>query len=275
MQYDDWRGIKDKHASGGSYRASSEANDTVTFKFAGGAVKWLTRKGPAQGIAQVTVDGVAKCNCDLYNATDVWKFGKTFSGLGGGAHTLVITVTGNKNASSSDTNIVVDAFTVGTTTTQDKSYKILYNGWQGVKAGAASGGSYRVNGSAGGIASLNFVGSAIDWITAKGPGFGQANVYIDNVKQGATIDLYNATSSWKVHISFSGLSGGQHTIEVRPLGTKNVLSSGTAVVVDAFKGPITATSSLVRSGIDNGIGISWWWLAPLGALAAWLARRLT
>lgn len=270
--YDGWLGVKDANASQGTFRVSSTANDKVTFNFSGSPIAWMTLKGPAEGIAQVTVDGNLKCNCDLYNpAPNIWKFTRTFSGLGGGAHTLVIKVTGNKNSSATAANIVLDSLATSTTV-QDKSYKIQYNNWRGVLQSAASGGSYRVNGTLGSSAGVRFTGGTINWTTAKGPVFGKADVYVDNVKRGATIDLYDSHYTWKVTFPFTGLGPGPHTIQIRPLETKNPASGGTGVVVDSFRGPILTTTSPVIPSRAGVLETGWLMLVPVGGLILLFGR---
>ena len=73
----------------------------------------------------------------------------------------------------------------------------------------------------------------MSWVTALGPKYGQANVVIDGVNQG-TVDLYSPTQQWQVAYGYDGLTAGTHTIEVKPLGTKNASSGGMDVVVDGF-----------------------------------------
>jgi hypothetical protein len=289
IQYDGWRGVKDTRANGGSYRVSLTAGDTISYTFTGTAVKWVTKKGPDEGIAQVAIDGVSKPEVDLYSATPVWKLTRTYSGLKSAKHTIVLRVSGNKNASATNTNVVFDAFVVSLTTTQDKSYKIQYNDWFGKAATGPSGGSYRSNGSAGAVAKLTFSGSSIQWITAKGPGYGQATLWINGVQVGGTVDLYSSTAQWKVAMPFNGLNAGQHTIEIRPLGTKSAASTGTNVIVDAFKGPINASAGMIEA-IGDQVGnpaaspepasadgqgdSSWWfWMLPIGIDTLVIVRR--
>jgi bacillopeptidase F len=94
--------------------------------------------------------------------------------------------------------------------------------------------------TAGAVAQVAFTGTHIDWITAKGPAYGQANVFIDGVQQGGTIDLYDPTQQWQVPISFTGLSASStHILQIQVLNTSNPSSTGTAVPVDAFHGLIT------------------------------------
>ena len=66
---------------------------------------------------------------------------------------------------------------------------------------------------------------------------------IDSVDRGS-VDLYAPTVQWQVAQSYSGLSAGPHTIEIRPLHTRNPSATGYLVPVDAFSGPITVAGSL-------------------------------
>jgi FG-GAP-like repeat/FG-GAP repeat len=276
IQYDGWRGIKDGRASGGSYRLSSTPDDDLTFKFSGAAIKWITRKGPDMGEVRVTIDGTKLYTVDLYSPTVAWKWPQVFRGLGNGSHTFELVVLADKNPASTDSKVVLDAFQVGTTTTQDTSRLVKYCEWKNASALDASGGTYRVNGLAGGSARLRFSGTRIVWITAKGPRYGQAEVFIDGVKQGETVDLYSPTRKWQVAIAYGSLTAGEHTVEVRPLGTKNAASGGTKIVVDAFKGRISVLAGTEREGVgaDSGADSVWWvWLLPLGGLTLALARR--
>ena len=217
---------------------TTNGNDKVKFKFSGGKVTWITYKGPDQGIADVIIDGVDKGTVDLYSASVQYQVPQVYSGLGSGTHVIYVKVTGTKNANASDSNVVLDAFKVGATTTEDTSVKVKYNNWKGKSNASASGGTYRQAGSHNATVFLTFAGTSIDWITAKGPKYGKADVFIDNVPQGGHIDLYAPTQQWQVAISFGPLAGGSHLIEVRPTHTKNSASSGRGVVIDAFRGPI-------------------------------------
>jgi hypothetical protein len=119
------------------------------------------------------------------------------------------------------------------------------------------------------------MGDSIDWVTATGPSLGKAEVYLDGALAG-TFDLYSTKQTWQVHYTFTPSGGGPHTIEVKPLGTKNSRSRGTTVVLDAFSGPITPLpgghAQAGTAGADNLLGFL---LLPLSLLAAWFVRRLT
>src|SRR6266702_3833824 len=232
VQYDGWVGYTDPSANGGAYRASKKAKDTVKFTFAGTSMTWVSRSGPDRGMASVTIGGVSEGTFDLYTPSP-GAYSVTFVGLANAPHAIVVKVLGAKNAASTDTGVPVDAFTVGAVTTQESSPSVKLGNWAGQSDANASGGTYRISGTAGAQVTLPFTGTAIDWVTALGPVYGQAQVLIDGVSKG-TVDLYQAASQWKVLQSYTGLSSGPHTIVVKVTGTKNTSSTGTGVVVDAF-----------------------------------------
>ena len=234
ITYGYWQGVTDPAASGGTYRQNAYTTGHASFTFSGTAVKWATIKGPDKGIASVTIDGVSKGKFDLYSATKTPSV-LTFSGLASKSHTIKIVVTGTKNSASSGYNVPIDAFTVGTTTTQDSSTKITYGWWAGKTSTSASGGTYRSAASAG-PASFTFTGTQVRWITTTGPSYGKAEVYLDGVDQG-TVDLYSPATHWQTAKSYSASGPGQHTLTIQVLAQKNTASTGKAVNIDAFTVP--------------------------------------
>jgi hypothetical protein len=232
VSFDGWNGVADGSASGGAYRQSKATGDTATVKFSGTSVTWLSRSGPTDGIAKVVIDGVSKGTVDLYSPADQ-PTSRTYSGLTSATHTLVIRVTGNKNAASKDRFVPVDGFTVGTTTTQEAAPTVRFDSWAGGTSKSATNSTYRSANKSGATASVTFTGTGVDYVTATGQGYGEAEVYIDGADRGS-VDLYSATPRWQVLESFSGLSSGSHTIVVKVLGTKDPASTGTKVLVDGF-----------------------------------------
>ena len=102
------------------------------------------------GKAIVTIDGETKGTFDLYSANPVWNHKISFGSLGAGPHKIVIKVTGAKNSSAIDSNVALDGFLVGDSTTavQDTAITVQYNSWIGQPQGdASSSGSYRVSGA--------------------------------------------------------------------------------------------------------------------------------
>lgn len=229
VAFDGWTPYSD---ASGPYRASKVAGNTAQFSFSGTSVSWLTKKGPAQGNAQVLIDGVSKGTFDTY-AASYQSAAVPFTGLASKSHKIVIKALGTKNGSASAANVAVDAFTVGATTTQESSVKVLYDKWKGVAKTSASGGSFRSSAIAGNTATFNFSGTGIDWVTATGPGWGKAQVYIDNVDRG-TVDLYASALAYQTVKAYGGLSSGSHTITVKVLGSRNASSTANTISVDAF-----------------------------------------
>jgi sugar lactone lactonase YvrE len=232
LRYNGWRTFFDKTALGGAYRASCVRGGTATYSTPKTrSVVWLTHLGPDQGKARVRIDGHSKGSFDLYSPTaSAGSF--TFEGLSRANHRVVVEVMGTRDTSSQGTWVAVDGFKVGGNLWRDSSLKIRYNTWVGKSKRAASGGSYRESGSSWAKISLVFTGTTIAWVTATGPTYGRASVIIDGVAH--TVDLYRRTQSWRVRISYGGLSSGTHRITLRPLGTKDPSSTSTKIVFDAF-----------------------------------------
>jgi hypothetical protein len=106
-----WSTFSSSCASGGSYRASRTAGNSVTFVFTGIGVRWISVLNSTLGKAEVFVDGVDRGAFDLYAPTktcQVVEFEMT--GLTAGSHSLRVKVLGTKNASASSAWVVVDAF---------------------------------------------------------------------------------------------------------------------------------------------------------------------
>jgi len=83
----------------------------LTWTVTSGSVAWVSTLGPDRGIATITIDGGAPVTMDLYAPTQqVAKVVYTLGGLSPGTHTVVLTVTGTKNAASAGTRVDVDAF---------------------------------------------------------------------------------------------------------------------------------------------------------------------
>ena len=233
IQYQGWKGYRNASADGGTYRMSAVRNDTLSFVFSGKSLDWVTRLGPDMGIAHVSIDGIPRPDVDLYSEAPVYQSIQSYRGLTTGNHTLTIQVAGIRNVKSTANKVALDAVVVGTTRTQDSSYKISYGKWGGKVSPNANGGNYRWVETPNATAQLTFKGTQVDWVTTGGPAYGVAEVFIDGANQGM-IDLYRPSVQWKLPISFAGLSAGNHTIKVKALGQKNVLSTGTTVIVDSF-----------------------------------------
>lgn len=109
--YDNWTGVMQARADGGSYRTAKTASASASWTFTGSKVSWVTATGPAQGMAKVSIDGtVVAASEDLYTAKQTWKVIKSYTPSVSGTHTITITVLGTKNPASTGNNITVDGF---------------------------------------------------------------------------------------------------------------------------------------------------------------------
>ncbi len=96
---------------GNDERTSSTTNDTATLVAADTtALRLVAATGPDRGKVNVQIDGGTATSVDLYSSTlrrqqQVYEI----TGLAQGSHTIKLTVTGTKNASSSGFKVGVDA----------------------------------------------------------------------------------------------------------------------------------------------------------------------
>jgi hypothetical protein len=98
--------------SGGTYKYSKVDGATADFEFSGNSVRFVTALGPNLGRAELWLEGeTTHVFIDTYqpNTTSCQvKFERT--GLGAGPHRLHVRVSGTKNPSATDKNIIVDGF---------------------------------------------------------------------------------------------------------------------------------------------------------------------
>lgn len=103
-------------------------------------------------------------------------------------------------------------------------------GWSG-----AQGGSYHLAYVRGATASYTFTGTSVTWYGLRGPTYGLADVYVDNVLKASRVNLY-ATSTGAYTRTITGLSNARHTIKIVVRGERGTSAArGTDVAVDAFK----------------------------------------
>jgi SpoIID/LytB domain protein len=241
-----WINSPSASASGGSsYYLSSPGS--VTVKFDGTYLAWLSKKSSAYGMAWVRLDDGIPQLVDLYSATTQWQKAVWTSGiLPSGTHTLCISWSGIKNASASASSIGLDAFdTMGTlnsaptppgmpTRYQNTDPNIVYSvPWSTRWASAASGGNfYYLN--AAGSATIKFDGVYLSWIAKKGPPYGIATVTVD-AGPPDSIDLYRSADLFQANMYNTGiLLPGIHTVVITWTGTKNISASGFNIDVDAL-----------------------------------------
>lgn len=235
--------------SGGSYAYSNKAGSTLTVKFRGTSIAWIGPKAPSYGRAEVFVDGKSRGVVSQYASKvsyqqAIWSM----SGLTDAEHTLVIRVTGTKDSASTGTVIVADAFRVGTAMPpltlpelgssarfQESDKRLGYKGtWVSGTGAAHSGGAYRYSSAMGSTVKATFRGTSISWIGPKASSYGQAEIWLDGVKQPTVSQYAPSTSVQQVVWSVKGLPEGEHTIVIRVAGTREAASSGSLIVIDAF-----------------------------------------
>jgi hypothetical protein len=107
-----WTAPSAADATNGVVHVSSAAGATATATFTGTAVTVRGQKGPAQGIVELSIDGVAVAEVDNYAFTDRSADVISIPGLQSGNHTLSIKVKGTKNPNSSGTAVTVDGLVV-------------------------------------------------------------------------------------------------------------------------------------------------------------------
>ena len=226
-----WRAIPTTRAWGGSYTTERIAGARATYTFTGTSLKWYTVRGPDQGTATVTIDGLSYGTVNNYRATPLFGGFISFAGLGAGSHTLVITVTGARGSrAGTGTFVSIDAMQPGTAALQ-KTPPVRYQ-WRFAPFAGASGGHYSVSDQKGSAVYFTFRGTSIEWHTLLGSSNGRAAVYIDGVLI-TTVDTYRSTTGLGF-LRITGLIDTIHTIKIVNAGTRNAASHGTYVTVDRF-----------------------------------------
>ena len=115
-------------------------------------------------------------------------------------------------------------------------------------AALASGGETHFSATAGSYVTVEFEGDAVTLITAKGPAEGMAIATIDDVPV-EYLDLYKeGVKQWQVPIRYTARPAGRHVFKVAIRGTKNVLSTGYDVVIDAVIVEGTSATATPTSG---------------------------
>jgi cell wall-associated NlpC family hydrolase len=244
-----WTSGTSSAASGGGYRYSYSAGATLTMHFRGTSVALIGPMGPSYGRIEIWLDGVKVATVSQYATTYqhqrvVWSV----SGLTNADHTLVVRVTGTKDAASSGTIFVFDAFDIdGTIATgpswllnnrashEEKDSRTFREGrWTAAQTTAASGGSLLYTGTVGSTFTIHFAGSRVAWIGPRFTNYGRAAIYLDGIYQ-TTVSQYGPSAVHRQVIwSAEGLSAGRHTLTIKVLGQKDAVSRGTVIAVDGF-----------------------------------------
>jgi hypothetical protein len=107
-----WQVVRDARASGRSFALTDRRGASVTLRFDGVGVDWITVTGPNRGRARLWIDGDALRVVDLHAATRAFGVVERIEGLADGSHTLRIEVLGRAGSGSRGSWIAVDRFDV-------------------------------------------------------------------------------------------------------------------------------------------------------------------
>jgi lysozyme len=225
-----WGARDDARAIGGSYRWERRVGASITLGFSGSTVTLWTVAGPAFGRARIEIDGVYRTTIDRYRPSFA-VVPRTFTGSGRGAHSLQVSIVAPGPGHPDAVGAGVDAITDVNGTRRAPAGAAAR--WSAEAAGSAMGGRYVASSVAGARASFRFRGPAVTIITATGPRFGRAEVWVDGTLE-RRIDLSAATTTFGVTRTIGGLADRVHTIRVVVLGQPGKTGSRTAVAIDGW-----------------------------------------
>ena len=215
----------------------------MSAAFSGDSITWVYEKNASCGIANVTIDGVSKGTVDQYSSSPVFQATTTWSGLGAGNHTIVVTnsktrdsgleqhihhprrVPGQRHKRSlSDPTPVLENNYDGETTYQ----------WGKITNAAASGGNYSAD-----VSTRRGGGHRVQRqrpsrsSTPRTP-HAESLTSISTGSFQGQVDQYSASPVYQASTTYSGLANtltsARHELE--ELGTPR--PSNTFMTVDAF-----------------------------------------
>ncbi len=98
----------------------------------------------------------------------------------------------------------------------------------------ALGGTESYTEEAGAEAEALIEGTGFEWIFARAPNRGFAEVIIDGAGRGS-FDLYAPAAQWRQRVRFDGLGAGRHRVTIRAAGRARAYATGTFIDVDAIR----------------------------------------
>ncbi len=118
---------------------------------------------------------------------------------------------------------------------EDYNQSIEYaGGWDILRSRAFSAGWMRLSTIPDASIDFWFVGTSVSWVGLRGPDMGIAEVTLDGQSLGM-VDLYSESMEFVAELlSANNLDEGPHFVNIRVTVTKNPLSNGTTVGLDAF-----------------------------------------
>jgi len=223
-----WRDQRSRRALGGSYEVEHLTGARYVFPFDGRSITWYTVAGPAQGQAEVFVDGRSQGVFDQYAPRQTFAVARRFSGLPAGGHTLVVQALGRAARAAVDAQVAIDGFDVGGTLVREPAPAMR---WRTADVAGASGGTVAVTDVPGASASFTLHGTGVRWTTVRGPSQGRAAIYVDG-ELVRTVDNYAETPTPNVVRTVDGLIIGVHTVQIVALGDARARARGAFVTVD-------------------------------------------
>jgi hypothetical protein len=99
-------------SAGGTVSFSNDPRSVARLSFEGSEITYVYTKAFNRGIAEITLDGIARGDVDLYSKNTVWQARMAFRNLTPGKHTFELTVAGRKQAAATDQYVDLDALIV-------------------------------------------------------------------------------------------------------------------------------------------------------------------
>jgi hypothetical protein len=124
---------------------------------------------------------------------------------------------------------------IRTAITVEQGSPAVHEAWARWTTAFASGGAMKVARTPSALLTFKFTGAAVSVVGFRGPSGGNAKVTVDGVVKASALSFYSATNQYKTTVlPITGLTGGSHTLQITPLGTKLAAAKDTWVYVDAF-----------------------------------------
>lgn len=239
FSFNTWIGLASQQAYGKGMRCSSTKGELLSFDSPSGvaAISLVLYRAPNQGKVRILVDDTPVETLDLYWTSPQyryeWKyqFSKPLR-----AHQVKVIVLHEKRNSSKGYQICFDGSRIGSAFTDDANYGIRYGSWSGVLNEKAMARGYRLSSNKNASVTFTTFGRSFQWITARGPNYGQAAIYADAILV-ATVDLYHPAQAWQQTILVDNLGQGFHTVSIVVLGQNQPASGGSAVLFDGISIP--------------------------------------
>jgi hypothetical protein len=165
-----WASVRTPKAYGGSVLVADRPGASASYKFTGASVTWFSATGPAQGIADVYIDGKHRAIVNGYSGKTKQRVAHRLVRLGPGPHVLTIKARGTKGSRhGTGTRVSIDAVRVG-------AGKVVVS--PALTATWSSGPHPRAS-TVGESAAVTFVGTGIRWTALMSPKTTRLTVYLD------------------------------------------------------------------------------------------------